>query len=174
MNSIQRLLPRHYGLLRLVITGAHTMEQMAQMMGYTPEGLRNVVKSPLFQDELARRRAVVERSENVAIADGLTMAQDLLKKTAVAAVEKMEEVMATSADHKIQLDAADKILKYAFPKDVIKGGNAQTTVVVLDSAKLDRLREALNEAGLSTEKAPPPLQTSQDEAGTFQVTGLGL
>src|SRR4051812_3472524 len=106
MNDIQRLLPRHYGLLRLVLAGTSSHSQMAEMLGYTPEGLRNVIKSPLFQDELARRRSISVRQDNETIRDGLTQSRDLINKTSVAAVETIERVMATSPDPKIQLDAA--------------------------------------------------------------------
>jgi hypothetical protein len=153
-NAIQRLLPRHYGLLRLCLAGTYSNSQMASMLGYTPEGLRNVTDSPLFQDELARRRKDLERTEAVAVRDGLTHARDLLNQTSVAAVEKMEEIMATAGDQKIQLDAADKILKYAIGKGDQKQ-EVQRQIVVLSEDKLIALRAVMEECGFtSTDNGP--------------------
>jgi hypothetical protein len=149
-QGIQRLLPRHHGLLSLVLTGNFSRGQMATMLGYTPENVSLVIDSPIFQMELARRRKDQERTENIAIRDGITMAKDRLNQTALAAVEKMEQTL-LSADEKLSLDAADKILKYAFPRNAeTRGASLVQQVVVLSDDKLRRLSEALSESGLTS------------------------
>lgn len=168
-SGIQRLLPRHHGILRLVLAGSHSRAQIAEMIGYTPENVSLVIDSPLFQMELARRRKDIEQSETIAIRDGLTQARDLLNQNAVAAVETMEGLL-TADDPSLRLNAADKILKYAFPKgDEMKGASV-TTVVALNDEKLERLRSVLAECGFSTDASRPkfvdsqPLIQSQDAA----------
>jgi hypothetical protein len=144
---------------------------MASMLGYTPEGIRNVIDSPLFQDELARRRKALETSEAVAVRDGLTQARDLLNQTSVAAVEKLEEVMATSGDQKIQLDAADKILKYAIGKGD-QQQEVQRQVVVLSEEKLIALRAVLDECGFTSSDSGSkviPVESRVVEPETFEV-----
>ncbi len=152
-TGIQRLLPRHHGLLRLVLSGAYNRNQMAAMLGYTPENITLIVESPLFQLELARRRKELERTENVAVRDSLTQARDLLNKIAYPAVETLEQaIMGGSGMNKTQIDAADKILKYAFPKSAEQlGSSLVQQVVVLSDEKLRRLSEALSESGLVTD-----------------------
>lgn len=168
-NSIQRLLPRHHGLLRLCLTGMYSNSQMASMLGYTPEGIRNVIDSPLFQDELARRRKALETTEATAVRDGITQARDLLNQTAVSAVEKMEEVMATSGDQKIQLDAADKILKYAIGKGD-QQQEIQRQVVVLSEEKLLALRAVMDECGFTvTDAGSKKVESTVVEAQVPQV-----
>lgn len=150
-SRIQRLLPRHHGLMRLVLSGTHSRQQMATMLGYSPENVSLVIDSPLFQSELARRRAEVEKTENIAIRDGITMAKDNLNRIAFAATEKLEHTL-LSADEKVAMDAADKILKYAFPRNAeTRGGSLVQQVVVLSEDKLRRLSEALSESGLVSE-----------------------
>jgi DNA-binding MarR family transcriptional regulator len=150
-NGIQRLLPRHHGILRLVLAGTHSRKEIAEMLGYTPENVSLVIDSPLFQMELSRRRADLERTETIAVRDGLTQARDLLNQNAVAAVETLERAMA-EGDLKIGIDAADKILKYAFPKSQDLRGGQTTQVVALSEEKLSRLREALSECGFVSEQ----------------------
>lgn len=152
-SGIQRLLPRHHGLLRLVLTGNFSRSQMATTLGYTPENISLIIDSPLFQMELARRRKDQERTENIAVRDSITMARDLLNKVALPAVETMERVMAFGMgdNDKLQLDAADKILKYAFPRNAeTRGASLVQQVVVLSDDKLRRLSEALSESGLTS------------------------
>ncbi len=146
--GIQRLLPRHHGILRLVLAGTFSRGQIAEMIGYTPENVSLVIDSPLFQMELARRRKDLERTETVAIRDGLTQARDLLNQTSLAAVEKLEEAL-TGPDMKLGVDAADKILKHAFPKSQDLRGAQVTQVVALSDEKLSRLREVLSECGFT-------------------------
>jgi hypothetical protein len=163
--------------MRLVLSGTMNQTQMASSLGYTPENVRLVINSPLFQDELARRRATLEKVEDHAIRDGITLAKDLLSQTAVAAVETMEKVMLTSRDQKVQLDAADKILKYAFPKDTNTGG-PQAIVVALSDKKMEQLRSILSECGITSSDNPPPPKmvdsTVLPDGGSddFKLTGL--
>lgn len=171
---IQRLLPRHFGLLKLVLSGVYSNGDMARMLGYTPENIRLVINSPLFQDELARRRRETELTENLAVRDGLTQARDLLNQTAYAAVEKLEDVMVGAVDPKLQMDAADKILKYAFPRgEEARGASVTANVVVLSAEKLEGLRAILNEIGVtSTDNPPKPVIAEQDQNGELTLTGI--
>lgn len=153
--SIERLLPRHYALIRLVLQGTMNHTQMAAALDYTPENIRLVINSPLFQDELARRRASMEKVEEHAVRDGITLAKGLLSKVAYSAVETMESVMLTSGDQKVKLNAADKILKYAFPKDSPQSGNT-AVVVALSDKKMEQLRSILSECNLISSENPPP------------------
>jgi hypothetical protein len=169
----ERLLPRHFGLVRLVLSGTYSNDQMASMLGYTTANIARVIKMPAFQDELARRRKAQNNVENVAIRDGLTAARDLLNQTSLAAVEKMEQVMATSGDPKLQLDAADKILKYAFPKGDERGSGNSATVVVMSDAKLDRLRQVLSECGfVNPDNVKPEIIAEQSQDGNLRITGI--
>lgn len=153
-DGIQRLLPRHNALLRLVLDGTNTHAEMARILDYTPQQVSNVINSPVFQMELSRRRKDQEVVHNDALRDGTTLAKQNLSRLALAATEKMEQVLCTTLDPKIQLDAADKILKYALPKDGPKG-NTTNNIIALDSSKLDTLRLVLRESGYSSELSKP-------------------
>lgn len=151
--GIQRLLPRHYGILRLVLSGLYNFADIGRMTGYTAASIRVVVDSPLFQMELARRRQDIERAETGAVRDGLTQARDLLTSTALGAVETLEQGLLGGVS-KDRLLAADKILKYALPQND-KNVSQASTVVVLSDKGLDRLRQVLSEVGITRSEGEP-------------------
>lgn len=146
--QLERLLPRHYGVLRLVVAGTHSRTQIAEMMGYTPQAVGQIIDSPFFQTELARRRQSLQREENHVIANSMTMTKELLEKVSIRAVETLEGGL-MGLSNKDQISAADKILKYAMPRDAETRGSVTNTVVVLSDDKIERLRAVLSEAGIT-------------------------
>jgi hypothetical protein len=59
-HQIQRLLPTHFMILDLVLAG-HTRTAIAELVGRTPESVGMVIGSPIFQNELTRRRRETQR-----------------------------------------------------------------------------------------------------------------
>src|SRR5690606_16804416 len=55
-REIQRLLPRHYQIMDLLVEGL-TQQQIADYFNVTRQAINLVCNSPVFKHELARRRA---------------------------------------------------------------------------------------------------------------------
>jgi hypothetical protein len=120
---------------------------IAQQTGYTPEGVGRILSSPLFQAELARRRATQNKKvveENVS---NVTKAREKMEGLALKAVEVHEDVMnsaeATFADKQ---RSADSILKQIFGQGGSSGGTAVSQVVVLEPGAIQLLQVAMQES----------------------------
>ena len=53
--QLKKLLPRHYRILELCLDGKN-YKDIAKEIGLTQRAISNITNSPIFQNELARRR----------------------------------------------------------------------------------------------------------------------
>lgn len=139
-NELQRLLPSHYQIVELCLAGYGTKE-IAQVVGQTPQNISLVTKSPMFQDELARRRMNVEKKVDQEMASTLGKAKAILENAA-------EQAAAThvnglhSNDEKIRHSSAEAILN----RTMGKGEESRQPTVVINVESLNVLQTALMES----------------------------
>jgi hypothetical protein len=145
-SQLQRLKNEHHLMVDLSLAGLDR-SQIAEKTGYTPEGVGRILSSPLFQAEVARKRAIQDKKvvgENVSF---VTKAREKMESLAVKAVEVHETVMvsaeATFADKQ---RSADSILKQIFGQGGNQGGTAVSQVVVLEPGAIQLLQVAMQES----------------------------
>ena len=143
-TDLQRLLPRHFKIIDLCLAGL-SRKQIADEVGLTTQAVSNITNSPLFQDEIARRRKKLEKEVDQEVVDGLKEARDLIiqnaKKAAQVHVDLLEE-----EDPRIRQASASAILQKAFGGSVgddskkeggvvIKPEQAQVLVLAIQETK---------------------------------------
>lgn len=141
---IQRMMPRHFRIMDLVLQGK-TCVQIGKELGCHPDTVTNVSHSPIFQDELARRRARIERQRDDAAAVETFQAKQVIEEAAVdaarAQVDALESPQAT-----IKLRAADAILDRALGKGGPAKADTTPGTIVLSAERIDLLMLALRES----------------------------
>ena len=108
-NEIARMLPRHFKMLELAIEG-YGAKEIAQALDCTPQSVSLVMRSPLFQSEIARRRDMREKVQDDVAASTVVEARAKLDSLAVEAVDVQGKLL-NSEDDGVALRASDSILK---------------------------------------------------------------
>jgi len=125
-NDLKHLLPHHMRILDLTLEGIPRPE-IASLVDMTPQQISNIQNSPVFQDELARRRErrndIVDRTS----ANALVEAKEKLTALSVQAVEVLESHLGHQ-DARVQQSAAKDILDRVLKKD----GNESQSIVLND------------------------------------------
>ena len=142
--ELQRLLPRHYEILNLSL-GGNGPKEIAQVLGMTPQAISLITKSPVFQNELARRRDGINAEVDAGLASSPLRAKELLESSAHRAAEVQVELL-ESPDHKTKLASSKEIL------DRVLGSGKEhqaSSVVVLQKVDIQLLQLALRESEAS-------------------------
>ena len=138
--ELSRLLPRHYKILELALEGFDTKE-IALAMEMSPVGIGLIINSPLFQDELSRRRKTRENQHDDVLVSTAIDAQNTLQKAANLAAQTQVGLL-SSEDPRVQLQAASAVLDRVLEKK--SSGSQGVLVLGVDALKL--LEEALSES----------------------------
>ncbi len=143
MNELQKLLPRHYRILDLVLDGNLTIKEIAEAVGMTQMGVHVIRRSPTFQHELAMRRKSREESyDETNVRDNLT-ALDLIHEKTAEAAEKIVDLMG-SENESIALKSAVELLdRGGVPKETRSEQTNKTLVVTLSADDLDRIERTV-------------------------------
>jgi hypothetical protein len=139
-SELKRLQERHLKLLELLLSG-YSKSQIASVLSLSLSAVCMITKSPLFQSELARRRAQLEKQSVEDIVCGRVKAKELLDEAAYEAAQVEVDLM-TSDDPNIRLRAADKILDRTFGAD----DNSKQPSIVIQAGSLGLLAVALQES----------------------------
>jgi hypothetical protein len=146
-HEIQRLLPRHFKILELMLAGYKNVE-IAEVVGCTRETVYAVSRSPLFVAELNRR--MKDQTEN-GISDHVnafeSKAKMVLQKNAERAAKVQEELL-ESEDDSIRFRSSAHILDRVLGKPTdpnatersglkieINGDRAQLLITALKESK---------------------------------------
>jgi len=143
-NEIQRLLPRHHAILELALAG-HKARDIAQAVDMTPEGVGLIMRAPLFQDALARRRKEQSIRVDEAKAEDSQRARGVLEQAAVAAAETQVALLQAEKED-VKLRASNSIL------DRIIGpasAQAKGPVVMINAETVQLLQLAIAESAKS-------------------------
>lgn len=142
MQSIQRLLPHHFQILDMVVAG-HEAKTIAQALDKSVGSVNSVIRSPLFQLELTKRRAAnsevtiggLDRSAH------MNKAMSLLEAAGEKAANTLTDLL-EDKDPSIQLRSANSILDRVFHKT----GDERNVVVNITAENLQLLQVALKES----------------------------
>lgn len=146
-HELQKLMPRHFKILEMFLNG-QTRKTVAQAVGMTPEAIGQIYYAPLFQNELARRRALRENESDKEEREYVDKAKKKLREHAEGAVGVHVELMGDeAADPRVRQISADAILDRVFEK----GGQTQAPAIVLSAEKVEILQVAMQEAFDKTE-----------------------
>ena len=108
---IRRLLPRHHRIIDLALEGK-SRKEIAEIVALTARAISNITGSPVFQNELSRRRRELERKTNEAIARTLTEVRQRAGAAAMGAVDTHLRLL-RSKDPRVAQKAAMEILDRA-------------------------------------------------------------
>lgn len=136
-HNLERLMPRHFAILDLVLLGK-TNQEIAQIQGLTKNYVASIVNSPTFQHELALRKTQqtdsrIESKEKID-----KSVSEFLQSRAMAAAKSLSSGL-KDANPTIRLKSAIELLdRSGYPKQTIVQ-QTNTNVVVMDKETLDRI-----------------------------------
>lgn len=142
---IERLLPRHHRIIELALTGM-SYQDIAVALGISVSTVRNVMRSPLVQDELARKRVAVNDPEVARTVMDRDAAQSQALTILGAAAAKAAEVQVSLLEDEnplIRLKASTTVLDRLFGG---KDGRDKPTVINVSAEHINLLTVALKES----------------------------
>lgn len=140
-HELQRLKGLHHQIMDLQLQGL-TAVAIAQQLGLSENGVGRIVRSPLFQDALARRRREHDRALMDAHAQVVTSAKEKLAGAAVTAAERMIGLLDSDSEN-IRLKSAAEILDRTVGTD---GGPGSGAKIIINELNINALVTALAEA----------------------------
>ncbi len=151
-NELQRLLPRHYKILALCIEG-FTRKDIALALEMSPEGVGLIINSPLFQDELAKRRvSSISDARQLSVTKDLS-ALNIMQEAATSAAQKHVDLLSSENDRTAQM-SANSILDRVLAVDKQNVG-----AMKLDQTIINLLQITINEIKASeVESNAPPIE----------------
>lgn len=111
-HQLQKLIPRHFKILDLYLEGMSQVD-IAKEVGMHQANIGLVVRSPVFQNELALRRSLREKDEKELRQTGLVQAKGVLEGAAFRAAETQVGLL-ESEDDRIKLASSNSILDRVF------------------------------------------------------------
>lgn len=168
MRELKQLSHVHQAIAEMVLAGA-TNREIANAMGKTDMTVSIIIRSPLFQDYVARRRASQQQTIDGVAASTINQAKITLENSAQQAADKLKSLMTDSPDQKVQQTSAVEILKRTYDRDfgradVSHGG---TFNFHLSEGALLNLQIALDESKalsiLPTQAEPLPSGSTEGE-----------
>ena len=140
--SLQRLNQKHHRMVELYL-GGDSRSAIAGKLDCTPESVGMVCNSPLFQQEIARRRSVMESKADEAHALEVSDGRELLASKAKDAAQlHCDFVDDFDLDPRVRQASAEAILNRVYGKDSGSG----TPAVLINVEQLNLLQTALAES----------------------------
>jgi len=140
-HELQRLKAVHHRILDLQLQGLSAVA-IARELGLSENGVGRIVRSPLFQDQLARRRRDQDRLAAEAHAQVVAGAKERLAGAAVTAAERLIGLLDSESEN-IRLKTASEILDRTVGADGTDGTGAK---IVINELNVNALVTALAEA----------------------------
>lgn len=138
--EMKRLTARHKCILDLHLAGLSHRE-VAQEMEMTEQAIGMICRSPLFQDELARRRSGLDRKVDEASASTVARAKQIMEEAAADAAQLHRDLM-KHEDPRVAQASANRILEECFVGDK----KVAASVVNINIEQLAVLQQALAES----------------------------
>lgn len=139
MNELQRMMPAHHRIVDLALQG-YTNRQIAEQMNRTPEGIGLVLKSPLVQGELSRRREIQNQAQATGSANTLNRAKEILIEALVPATNTLVSLL-HSENQSIQRQSANDIFSLVYGTE----GTKTPSATVINIEQMNVLIQALKE-----------------------------
>ncbi len=142
-NHIQRLLPRHFNVIEMAAAG-HDVVTIAKTLDMSTHTISGILRSPLAQAELARRRKELRETEVLGMDRDATLgkARSILEQASERAATVSTELL-ECPNPTIALKAANSILDRVFGKG---SDDRRSMVVNITAEHVDLLNLALKES----------------------------
>lgn len=160
--QIQRILPRHYRIIEMAAAN-HDAKVIAEALEMNVGSVKILLKDPLVQSEIARRKAADDTTEIMGMDRNAAMgkARSILEQASIKAAGVHEQLL-ESPDGSIALRAAKQILDRVFGEK--EKGSHQVFNITAENVSL--LNLALKESDNVRKHAPTadeaPALSSQD------------
>ena len=143
-NQVQRLLSRHMKILELSLAG-HSEKEIAQVLEMHPRSIKFVTTSPLFQDQLARRRREVEQVDTEEIQTKIMRAREKDASNAINAADVQGNLL-DSQNEDIQYKTSKSILDRVFRDTSIPLSSRRDQPITINAESMQVLALAINES----------------------------
>jgi predicted transcriptional regulator len=133
-------------MLELFLQG-YTVKQVSEELNVSPQMVSIVLKSPRFQDQLARRREKRDNENREIEKIEVIKAKEIIQESSQRAAEVQRDLL-ESPDESIRFKASGSILDKVFPKEGKDGGNkggGGGTVIQIEADKVAVIQSALKE-----------------------------
>lgn len=131
---------RHKTMIDLHIAGLKNVD-IAEEMDCTAESVGMILRSPIVQSEISRRRSTVDRRVDEATANVVVRAKEILEKASTKAAEKLVEQI-DHKDPRVAQSASKTILEETFGTGA---GKSSSTVIQINVKQFAVLQQALQE-----------------------------
>lgn len=142
MNKLKRMLQRHFVMIDLLLQGL-SHKDIALRLGCTPQCVSMVHKSPVVQEELARRRKEIDSLSNKSIGVSITEAKQVLEEAALKAARTHVNLLA-SQDEAVAQRSASAILDRTGITS--KDKNDTSRAIVIEAETVNLLNIAADES----------------------------
>ena len=132
---------RHQCMIDIHLAGASNVK-IAEEMDCTPESVGMVLRSPIVQEAIARRRGSITKHTDEAYAESLAKVREIMHKASPSAAQKLVDQI-DHQDPRVAQAAAKSILEQTFVEQ--KSGNK--TVVQISVEQANILQQTLAEIG---------------------------
>lgn len=156
-NGLQKLIPRHFKILDRYLEGVSQVD-IAKELGMHAVSVGLIVRSPVFQNELAKRRSERDQEDKVLRQTNLVQAKSILENGASKAAEVQVNLLG-SEDERVQLASSNSILDRVFGDE--KGPVQGSVVINTESVQL--LNLAVQESRAFDISPPAPKSLTQLE-----------
>lgn len=169
-HELQRLQAVHRRIVEMQLAGMRVTD-IAQELGLSVVGVGRIVKSPLFQDELARRRQTQTGIVDEVLACTTARARESLDAAAASAVDTMVGLLGSESEN-VRLRSAAEILDRTVGQKDLGGGPK----IIINALNLQALQIALQETRGGRDDNPPDGDdsTSDDDGGGERGTVVAL
>lgn len=157
MNELKRMLPRHHTIVTLALAGLSERD-IAGQLEMTPQAIGMILRSPIVQDELSRRRTQQEHRNDEEMVRGVSKAREILNENSATAASKMVELLDSPDPRVAQMSAKDILDRTLAPAE----GGRGMQVTVLSEGAIQLLQVALSEdkelkgPSVASVRAPQP------------------
>lgn len=156
-HELKKLLPRHFRIMELLLDGL-SFKDTAETVGMSPAAIQMIARSPLFQEELARRRRDTQQSLDQTRSQAQIDAQAVLNDNARRAAETHAELL-DDDDPSIRQRSAESILDRVFGK----GESKPSAVVQVNAETFQLLKIALDEEDKIIDLEPSTEKAEREE-----------
>lgn len=147
---IQRLQERHLQIMDMVLAG-HSNKEISQVTGLTTQTISGVIGTPLFMDQLARKRESTQAVKKELEACAMNRAKTVLEEASFDAANALVGLVKTSSNEGIKRQSANDILDRVFGDG--NKGDGNRPVIIIKTEQLNLLQQIMAEDKDDVEEA---------------------
>ena len=146
MNNA-RLLPRHFKILDLYMSGSMNYKQIAEEVGVSPMTVHRIVNMPNVQKDLSIRRnkksADIDTLDTISLSSTVDSARRLLEESAEEAAERLVGGLVSSDERIVNKSANDLLDRVGISRVSKQDIASKSTVLILDDKMAARIQKSL-------------------------------